>query len=401
MICFSRLTGSARRGPGKRHGNVDRNAQRDPQRRDHRPRGPRQDDAGGRDALAERDLPRERVGAGAGDGLASTSSARRASPSWPRTPPFNYRGVQINIVDTPGHADFGGEVERTLKMVDGVLLLVDASEGPLPADPLRAAQGPRARACRRSSSSTRSTAPTPAPARSARRDLRPLHRPRRHRGPARLPGALHATPAAAPAAPSPTARTTTCEPLFEAILSAVPAPRFDPAFAAPAPGHEPRLERLRRPPRDRARVQRHHRQGGRRSACAATTAAVATAKVTGLYGFQGLKRVDIADAGRRRHRGGRRPRRRLRSARRSPTPRRPARAPPHRGGRADDRHGLRRQHLADGGPRRPVRHLAEAQGTPGEGNPRRTSRSRSSPPIPPTASRSRAAASCSSRSSSR
>jgi len=43
-----------------------------------------------------------------------------------------YKGVHINIVDTPGHADFGGEVERTLKMVDGVLLLVDASEGPLP-----------------------------------------------------------------------------------------------------------------------------------------------------------------------------------------------------------------------------------------------------------------------------
>src|SRR5215213_11069702 len=41
-------------------------------------------------------------------------------------------GVKINIVDTPGHADFGGEVERGLTMVDGVLLLVDASEGPLP-----------------------------------------------------------------------------------------------------------------------------------------------------------------------------------------------------------------------------------------------------------------------------
>src|SRR5690242_4460867 len=40
--------------------------------------------------------------------------------------------VKINIVDTPGHADFGGEVERALTMVDGVLLLVDASEGPLP-----------------------------------------------------------------------------------------------------------------------------------------------------------------------------------------------------------------------------------------------------------------------------
>src|SRR5712672_3470704 len=43
-----------------------------------------------------------------------------------------YHDVKINIVDTPGHADFGGEVERALKMVDGVMLLVDASEGPLP-----------------------------------------------------------------------------------------------------------------------------------------------------------------------------------------------------------------------------------------------------------------------------
>ncbi|MBV9301683.1 MAG: translational GTPase TypA [Acidobacteriaceae bacterium] len=43
-----------------------------------------------------------------------------------------YRGTKINIVDTPGHSDFGGEVERALKIVDGVMLLVDASEGPLP-----------------------------------------------------------------------------------------------------------------------------------------------------------------------------------------------------------------------------------------------------------------------------
>jgi GTP-binding protein len=45
---------------------------------------------------------------------------------------INYGGGKINIVDTPGHADFGGEVERALKMVDGVMLLVDAAEGPLP-----------------------------------------------------------------------------------------------------------------------------------------------------------------------------------------------------------------------------------------------------------------------------
>lgn len=44
----------------------------------------------------------------------------------------NYKGVKMNIVDTPGHADFGGEVERVLKMVNGVLLLVDAYEGPMP-----------------------------------------------------------------------------------------------------------------------------------------------------------------------------------------------------------------------------------------------------------------------------
>ena len=43
-----------------------------------------------------------------------------------------YNGIKINIVDTPGHADFGGEVERVLNMVDGVLLLVDAFEGPMP-----------------------------------------------------------------------------------------------------------------------------------------------------------------------------------------------------------------------------------------------------------------------------
>src|SRR5438874_10811156 len=43
-----------------------------------------------------------------------------------------YGGFKVNIVDTPGHADFGGEVERALTMVDGALLLVDASEGPLP-----------------------------------------------------------------------------------------------------------------------------------------------------------------------------------------------------------------------------------------------------------------------------
>ena len=45
---------------------------------------------------------------------------------------INYKGVKINVIDTPGHSDFGGQVERVLKLADGVLLLVDSAEGPMP-----------------------------------------------------------------------------------------------------------------------------------------------------------------------------------------------------------------------------------------------------------------------------
>ena len=69
--------------------------------------------------------------------LCSSKNARWArSSAVPKTaqlcPTIRYQGVKIDIVDTSGPGDFGGEVERALKIVDGVMLLVDASEGPLP-----------------------------------------------------------------------------------------------------------------------------------------------------------------------------------------------------------------------------------------------------------------------------
>lgn len=58
---------------------------------------------------------------------------------------INWNGYHINIVDTPGHADFGGEVERVMSIVDSVLLLVDAQDGPIAANPFRDQEGFRSR----------------------------------------------------------------------------------------------------------------------------------------------------------------------------------------------------------------------------------------------------------------
>ena len=57
---------------------------------------------------------------------------KEALLSWQRTRLSTYKGIKINIIDTPGHADFGGEVERVINMADGCLLLIDAVDGPMP-----------------------------------------------------------------------------------------------------------------------------------------------------------------------------------------------------------------------------------------------------------------------------
>ena len=114
-------------------------------------------------------------------------------------------GLTINIIDTPGHADFGGEVERGLSMVDGVLLLVDASEGPLPQTRfvLRKtleANLPVILVINKVDRSGR------ADRRGHRRLLRAVHRPGRERAADRVPDRLRRR--AGPAGRAATARTT-------------------------------------------------------------------------------------------------------------------------------------------------------------------------------------------------
>ena len=140
-----------------------------------------------------------------------------------------YRDVKINIIDTPGHADFGGEVERGLTMVDGVLLLVDASEGPLPQTRfvLRKALE---RGCRSSWSSTRSTGPTRASTRSSTRSTScsSTSTPTRSRSSSRSSTQRAGGPRQPRARRDGLAETST--PLLDPILDHIPAPAYDPDF---------------------------------------------------------------------------------------------------------------------------------------------------------------------------
>ena len=104
---------------------------RPPQRRHRRPRRPRQDHPRRRDAPPDRHVPLERSRRRPRHGLGDLEREKGITILAKQTT-VDHDGVRLNIVDTPGHADFGGEVERSLLMVDSVLLLVDAAEGPLP-----------------------------------------------------------------------------------------------------------------------------------------------------------------------------------------------------------------------------------------------------------------------------
>ncbi len=205
----------------------------------------------------------------------------------------HYKGVKINIVDTPGHADFGGEVERTLTLVDGVLLLVDAAEGPLPQTRFVLKKALEA-----------SLTPVVVINKIDRQDARAaevldevydlfidldatedqLEFP-----------VLYTDARKGIAKRELTEDSRTLAPLFDALVATIPPPRFDPAMGlqlrAASLDWDDYVGRLIIGRIVNGRVRQYdriavvHRDGG-----------IEHAKVTVLYGYEGLKRVEIPEA---------------------------------------------------------------------------------------------------------
>jgi GTP-binding protein len=205
----------------------------------------------------------------------------------------HYRDILINIVDTPGHADFGGEVERTLAMVDGVLLLVDASEGPLP----------QTRFVLRKALERRLTALV-----VINKIDRPDARPQEvlnevydlfidldaDEEQVEFP-VIFASARAGTASLSMSERGEDLRPLFDAIVTSVPAPRGD----ADAPlqmlvanlDSSDYLGRIAI-----GRVFNGHVKVGDPIAVCKLDGRVQETRVTKLFAFEGLRRVDITEA---------------------------------------------------------------------------------------------------------
>ncbi|HET8576758.1 MAG TPA: translational GTPase TypA [Methylomirabilota bacterium] len=206
---------------------------------------------------------------------------------------IHFKDVKINIVDTPGHADFGGEVERTLTLVDGVLLLVDAAEGPLPQTRFVLKKALEA-----------NLTPVVVINKIDRQDARPaevldevydlfidldasedqLEFPVLYTD-ARKGIAKHEL----------TDDSRTLAPLFDALLATIPPPRFEEGhglqFRAASLDWDDYVGRLIIGRIVNGRIRQYdrvavvHRDGG-----------VDLAKVTVLYGYEGLKRVEIPEA---------------------------------------------------------------------------------------------------------
>ncbi len=207
---------------------------------------------------------------------------------------ISYRGTRINIVDTPGHADFGGEVERTLAMVDGVMLLVDASEGPLPQTRFVLTKALEL-----------GLPPIVVINKIDRPDARPaavlneiydlfidldaqeeqLNFP-----------VLYCNARKGTCRRTADGREETLEPLFEEILRTVPPPRFDGQaplqMLITSLDYDDYVGRLAV-----GRVVNGRLRRGQEIARCARDGAVSSARVTQLFGYEGLHRSDWEEAG--------------------------------------------------------------------------------------------------------
>ncbi len=206
----------------------------------------------------------------------------------------SYRGVKINIVDTPGHADFGGEVERTLTLVDGVLLLVDAAEGPLPQTRFVLKKALEA-----------GLPPIVVINKIDRQDARPgevldeiydLFIDLDAREDQLDFPVLYTDAKRGVAKRDPKDDSRTLEPLFETLLASIPPPRFDPDMGlqlrAASLDWDDYVGRLLI-----GRIVNGTLRQSDRVAVVRRDGAIEFAKVTVLYGYEGLKRVEVAEAG--------------------------------------------------------------------------------------------------------
>jgi GTP-binding protein len=207
---------------------------------------------------------------------------------------ISYRGVKLNIVDTPGHADFGGEVERTLTLVDGVLLLVDAAEGPLPQTRFVLKKALEA-----------GLPPVVVINKIDRAAARPVQvldeiydlfidldaEERQLDFPVLYTDARRGTATARLDEPG-----RTLEPLFEALVATVPPPRYDPAMGlqlrAASLDWDDYVGRL-----VIGRVTNGVIRATDRVAVVRRSGAVETAKITVVYVYEGLRRVEVPEAG--------------------------------------------------------------------------------------------------------
>jgi GTP-binding protein len=207
---------------------------------------------------------------------------------------ITYRGVKINIVDTPGHADFGGEVERTLTLVDGVLLLVDAAEGPLPQTRFVLRKALEA-----------GLPPVVVINKIDRADARPaqvldeiydLFIDLDADGAQLEFPVLYTDARRGTATPRLDEPGRTLEPLFEALLRTVPAPRYDPTMGlqlrAASLDWDDYVGRL-----VIGRVTNGTIRATDRVAVVRRSGAVEAAKLTVVYVYEGLRRVEVPEAG--------------------------------------------------------------------------------------------------------